>query len=90
MFPSTKLSRALNGLRPDISKRLTPPRAADPQADGPDEVPEQAKGATWTKLEEPALDQLLSRAEVEMSEPKAIQRQATIARLKLAAVNARG
>jgi hypothetical protein len=89
MLPSTKLLGALNGLRPDVSNTLTPPRAAAPQADGSEEVSEQAKGATWTKLEEPALDQLLSRAEVEMSEPKAIQRQATIAHLKLAAVNTR-
>lgn len=60
------------------------------QTDGSDEFSGQAERGTGPKLNERALERLLARAEVELSEPDAIQRRATIARLKVAAVNSRG
>ena len=90
MFRSMKLSRALKGLRPLVLISLNLPRTAVPQADGFEKISGQVEGGTGPKLDERALERLLSRAEVELSEPDAIQRRATIARLKLSALNGPG
>ena len=89
MFESTKLSRALKGLRPSAPNTPEVLEATAPQADGSGEIFEKTEGGTGPKLEEPALERLLSRAEVELSEPGAIQRRLTIAHLKVAAINSR-
>ena len=90
MFRSVKLSRALKGLRPSVLNTPEVLEASTPQADGSGEASELAEGGTGPKLDEPALERLLSRAEVELFEPDAIQRRETVARLKLAVVNSRG
>ena len=90
MFSSTKLSRALNGLRPCISDSFEPPQATAPQPDGSEEISGQVESGTMAKLDEPAFERLLSRAEAELAEPNAVQRREAIAQLKLAAVNNRG
>ena len=90
MFQAIKLSRVLKGFRPSAFNGPKVPKATAPQANGSEKASEQAEGGTGPKLNERALDRLLSRAEVELSEPNAIQRRAAIARLKVAAVNNRG
>ena len=90
MFESMKLSLALKGFRPFAVNGPKVLEATAPQADEAGEVSEWEKRGTGPKLDDRALERLLSRAEVELSEPEAIQRRAAIARLKMAAVNNRG
>ena len=90
MFPSTKLSRALNGLRPLVSSSYKLPPTAAPQSDEYEVTSARLDQGAGPKLDERALERLLSRAEAELSEPDAVQRRETISRLKLAAVNGCG
>ena len=90
MFPPMKLSRALNGLRPLVSSNCKLPPTAAPRTDGSEEMSARHDQGTGPKLDERALERLLSRAEAELSEPDAVQRREAISRLKLAAVNGRG
>ena len=90
MLPSTKLSRALNGLRPLVSSSYKVPPTAASQAGKYEEVSARLDQGAGLKLDERALERLLSRAEAELSEPDAVQRREAIAQLKLAAVNGRG
>ena len=90
MFSSTRLSRALNGLRPVVSSSYKLLSTVAPGVDGSEEGSARLDQGNGPKLDESALERLLSRAELELSEPDAIQRRATIARLKVAAVNGRG
>ena len=89
MFLSIKLSRALKGFRPLASNSLGRLRTAPPQAGGSEQLSKSADGGTGLKLDDRAIERVLLRAEVELSEPDAIQRREAIARLKLAAVNGR-
>ena len=89
MFEPTKLSRALKGFSPFAPNTPGVIEATAPQADGSGVLFEQREGGTGPKLDEPALERLLSRAEVELSEPDAIQRRMTIAHLKVAAISSR-
>ena len=90
MFLSTKLSRALNGLRPLVSSTSKLPLTAAARVDGSEEISARLDQGTGPKLDESALERLLLRAEAELSEPDAVQRREAIAQLKLAAVNNRG
>ena len=90
MFSSTRLSRALNGLRPLVLSNFKLPLTAAPRVDGSEGISARLDQGTGPKLDESALERLLSRAEAELSEPDAVQRREAIAQLKLAAVNNRG
>ena len=89
MFQSSKLSRALKGLRPFALNGPKVLQATATQADETGDISEHAEDGTGPELDEPALQRLLSRAEAELSEPDAIQRRTAMARLKVAAVNGR-
>ena len=90
MFQVIKLSRALKGFRPFA---VNEPKVLEATALHPnetEEASERVKRGTGPKLDERALDRLLLRAEVELSEPDAVQRREAMARLRQAAVSGRG
>ena len=90
MFQAIKLSRALKGFRPFAVNGPKVLEATALHLNETEEASERVKRGTGPKLDERALERLLSRAEAELSEPEAIQRRAAIARLKVAAVNNQG
>lgn len=89
MLQHNKLSCALKGFRPLILGRLRILQVTAWEADRSEEISGQVEGLSAPKpADGPALERLLSRAEAEMSDPEAMQRRQTIARLKMAAASA--
>ena len=88
MYQPSGLRHALYGVRPLLLKGSKVLWDAAPQGKASTDAPVEKGTRTWPELDEEALRCLFSRAEFEMSDPEAVQRRETIARLKLAAASA--
>ena len=84
MFQAFGLSRVLHHVRPSglgCLKVLQDERSKSASAEN--------KGRTGPEQDGDVLERLLSRAEFELADPKAVRRRETIARLKRAAASAK-
>ncbi len=89
MVRSLRLLSALQGVRDFVLERFKGLQDAAPQDEGT-KGPSVGEGdRIRLKQDEEALGRLLSRAELELSNPEAVRRRETIARLKLAAASTR-
>ena len=87
MFQTLRRPHVLHGVRPFVLKGFKLMEDAAPQ----DWSKGTSEGGSRSGLEqdEEALHRLLSRAELELSDPDAVQRRETMARLKLATASAK-
>ena len=92
MFHALKLSHVLQGVRPfalkgpKVTEGAAPPNGASQATSVEGGAP---SGLGQDEGTEGALDRLLSRAELELSDPDAVQRRKIVAQLKLAAASVR-
>ena len=87
MFQTRGLPHFLSGVRPFLVDRLKVLQDVAPQDERSKSTSVEDKGRTWPEQDGEALDRLLSRAEFELADPKAVRRREAIARLKRAAAS---
>jgi hypothetical protein len=87
MFQTRGLPHVLSGVRLFLVDRLKVLQGVAQQDEGSRSTAVEDRGRTWLKQDREALVRLLSRAEFELADPKAVRRREAIARLKRAAAS---